>query len=42
MSPDGTTASKTYTTEEKESIYSAPESIKVLEAYKSAKNTPKE
>ncbi|MCR5309029.1 MAG: hypothetical protein K6E21_02850 [Bacilli bacterium] len=42
MSADGPSSTKTYTTEEKESIYSASESIKALEAYKSAKDTEQE
>ena len=42
MSADGASSTKTYTTEEKESIYSASESIKALEAYKSAKDTEQE
>lgn len=37
VNADGTSATKTYTTEEKESIYSGTESIKVLESYKIAK-----
>lgn len=38
MSADGGKAAKTYTTEEKENIYSPVESIKALETYKTAKN----